>query len=160
MAGIDARLEPHPDGTTWVFLSGTIDEDGDLEQIFASVKTRAVFQLEGVRRINSMGVRRWIPLITDFTQRWGASIEAISYPVVLQANCVANLFGRALIQSCMAPYFCPRCNANRVVLVARLDLQASGGAPPERRCERCQTVMEFDELESYFSFFREPRERR
>ena len=141
-------------GTTHVIFEGAIDENAKLESIFSQLSGDTMFHMRRVERVNSMGVHRWIPLVTRFTAKHRLSIVDISYPLVHNANVVANLFGSAQIQSCMAPYFCARCNANLTLSVSQQEVAATSYAPPPKKCERCGGELEFDELDNYFAFFK------
>ena len=140
------------DGGTAIHLSGTIDERADLVSIFKSLSGPVTFNLSGVERINSIGILHWITNFAEYTHRFPTVVEQVSYAFAIQANAIANLFGRATIHSCLAPYFCGRCGQCRMSLVTYEDLQASKGQPPERRCSTCDSVMPFDDLDSYFHF--------
>lgn len=139
-----------------VFLTGSIDEHSSLEKVFAQLaKTRddpLVVNLQGVLRINSIGVRRWIPLMAALAKSRRVTVSALSYPLVMQANMLVNLMAGAKVVSCMAPYFCGMCQANRMVLVAAHEVRRNEPAP-SRGCPECGQPMEFDELDNYFAFF-------
>src|SRR5262249_46192666 len=53
-----------------------------------------------------------------------------------------------------APYFCPQCDLEKVLLVETLEMH--GQNPPKApvcRCDECDGVMDFDDMEeSYFAF--------
>lgn len=132
-----------------VRLGGAIDEESDLAGLFDRLDADVVFDLAGVNRINSIGVLRWTPLIAKLAEKWLVVIESASYPLVLQANSVANFFGGAKVRSCLAPYRCPACQESQMVLVTAEEVAA--GEPPAKRCA-CGGPLEFDELDSYFSF--------
>jgi len=101
-----------------------------------------------------MGVHRWVPLVTQFSSRHRLDIDEISYALVQNANVVANLFGTAIVRSCVAPYYCSTCNENCSLTVTMEEVFAYGSDPPPKLCARCHAVMEFDELDGYFSFFK------
>jgi hypothetical protein len=152
MANLQVRVE-QVGGVSRVYLKGPIDEHCQLKDIFAPLEGELVINLEGIERINSMGVHRWVQPFDALTQRARVTVEAISYPVVLQANCVANLFGAAHVISCVAPFFCDRCRVNRTVIV-KVDALGPAGQPPSAVCPQCNVNMIFDELEEYFNFCR------
>jgi hypothetical protein len=152
MTSLSAKISRNDDGSICVFLAGAIDEHSDFDGVFRDLDRDATFNLEGIDRINSMGIRNWIASISRFTKQYKARIEALSYPVVMQAHCVANLFASARVRSCMAPYYCPACKANQMVVVSVDEIPECPTEPPERRCSRCDALMEFDELDSYFRF--------
>jgi hypothetical protein len=149
-----AEFRQAGDGIGLVTLSGSIDENSDLAAVFAGMTTDSVMNLQQVERVNSMGVHRWIPLVTQFTQQHRLVIEEISYALVQNANVVANLFGAAQLQSCMAPYYCARCKDNCTVKVTAAEVASAGQLPPPKICPSCEQVMEFDELDGYFAFFK------
>lgn len=142
------------------YLSGAIDENAPLAAIFAELAAAAaapeneitVF-MQGVNRVNSIGVRNWVQEIERLTKSRRIRIEGLSYPLAMQANSVANLMGSAEVASCMAPYFCGLCEANRTVSVSRADVDASP-LPPAKACPDCGSPMEFDEVDEYFAFLR------
>src|SRR5262245_39793174 len=155
---LECRVVEAPARAPKVFLSGAIDEHSTLDDVFAKV-TKAVggslvMNLQGIIRINSLGIRGWIPLMSSLTKGRQVSVEALSYPLVLQANNVANLLAAAQIVSCMAPYFCSLCEANRMVLITADELRGGDGTVPAKACGDCGTPMEFDELDDYFSCLR------
>ena len=146
-------IEAGPDGQH-VALAGSIDENSDLAGMFAQLVGPAVINLRHIERVNSMGVHRWVPLVTQFSARHPLAIDEISYALVQNANVVANLFGTAVVRSCVAPYFCSACNDNCSVVVTMEEVAACAGGPPVKHCGRCRAAMEFDELDGYFSFFK------
>lgn len=138
-----------------VVISGSIDENADLEAIFAKLEPLpTVVNLRDIERVNSIGVHRWIPLVTAAAKRHPLEIEEISYALVQNANVVANLFGTATLHSCMAPYFCARCNDNLTVVVTAEEVAETEFRPPAKRCVRCNSEMELDELDGYFALFK------
>jgi hypothetical protein len=133
-----------------VTLGGVIDETADLARVFAGLDGPTTFDLGGVERINSMGLHRWIPLIGELANRHEVQLERIAYVFVLQANSVANLFGKARVRSCLAPYFSPATQETLMIEVGADEVV--GGAPPQKACPKTGTPMEFDDLDSYFYF--------
>ncbi|MBI5477405.1 MAG: hypothetical protein HY906_01035, partial [Deltaproteobacteria bacterium] len=53
-----------------------------------------------------------------------------------------------------APYFCPACDLEKVLLIEAAELGAQGTpSAPTCRCDECDGVMDFDDMEeSYFAF--------
>lgn len=155
MNTLRSRFEIAPDGRTRVELSGAIDENSDINGVFSQMAGPVVLNMRGVERVNSMGVHRWVPHVTRYSAQYPLAIEDISYSLVQNANAVANMFGTAKITSCMAPYFCASCNDNVTISVTADDVAVAGQAPPVKQCGRCRAVMEFDELDGYFAFFKD-----
>jgi len=154
MTTLSYTIDRGANGRHRVALAGAIDETSDIDALFAEIDHDAVIDLSAIERINSIGGHRWIRAIARLTSQHRISIEACSYPVVLQANVVSNFFSTAEVRSCMAPYFCPACNQNVTVLVTRAEVHAADGAP-DKECSTCGGPMEFDELDSYLGFLAE-----
>jgi len=140
-----------------VELVGALDERSDLEAVFAGLDGETTFRMAGIERVNSIGIHRWIPVITRLSSDHAVFIELVPYSLVLSANSVANLFGEATVLSCLAPYFCSACSADRMATVTAEEARASAPATPEKTCEVCGGHLDFDELDSYFKFLRARR---
>ena len=149
-----AQLETSPDGFVHVWLEGAIDENSDLAGVFAKLTGDAVLHMQGVARVNSIGVHRWIPTLGGYAAQHRVWIDDISYALVQNANVVANLFGAATVRSCMAPYFCGTCKINCTESVSGEEVLEHAFAPPPRNCAKCGSAIEFDELDGYFAFFK------
>jgi hypothetical protein len=147
------QREDREGGKVVLRLKGAIDENAALPQIFQDLPASVEFHLSGVERINSVGINRWIQLFSACSKTRSVTVSALSYPVVMQVNCISNLFAGATIVSCMAPYFCSACETRREVLVSRDEVPAGG--MPSPRCPQCQGPLDFDELDSYFALFRD-----
>jgi hypothetical protein len=153
-SSLRVTFESTADGAQLVSLIGAIDENADLDALFARLNGDVILNLRKIERVNSMGVHRWVPLVSRFTAKQPLLIDEISYALVQNANAVANLFGAAQVRSCMAPYYCGRCNDNATVVVTFDEVDRCGSGPPPKSCARCNSAMEFDELDGYFAFFR------
>ncbi len=133
-----------------VKLEGAMDEESDLKAVFSELDGPTVFDLGAIQRVNSMGIHLWIPLMTELSEKHEVLIERIAYPMVLQANTVANLFGKARVTSCFAPYFSPAVHENFMIEVQSTEVV--DGTAPVKLCPETGEEMEFDELDSYFYF--------
>lgn len=135
-------------------VKGVIDEDADFKTAFAGLKPKISIDLEGVSFINSCGVREWVRAVQEFPKQAEVALLRCAPRIVEQANYVANFTGQGKIISFFAPYFCPKCQKERAVLLQTADFKA--GAPsqaPSQKCPNCGAKMEFDDLEEeYFSF--------
>lgn len=158
MSELSIRIE-ELDTHLLVHLDGIIDESSDLDSIFSSINKDAVFDLRHVKRINSPGVLKWIKCFGKFTLGHRAFVESVSYPMAIQASCVANLFSGAEVRSCLAPFFCAECHRSYELVVSRAEL-GSGGEPPSQTCPTCKQTLDFDELDTYFLFLSEDAQRR
>lgn len=136
-------------------VSGNIDERTKPELELAAVKGDGVLDLSRIDRINSVGLVGWLRWISQVSQQHRLGIESLSYSLATLANQLSDLFGAARVRSCLAPYYCPKCNANHEMVVTRNDLAASPGGPPHKSCPTCQGPMDFDEMDEYFEFLRD-----
>jgi hypothetical protein len=141
-------------GPLRVALAGAIDENADLVGLFDRVVADTVFNFRDVARVNSMGVHSWVPLVSKASARHKLKMEELSYALVQSANAVANMFGSAELWSCIAPYYCTKCKQNVNLTITAAEVATTPNAVPEKRCARCHSALEFDELDGYFAFFK------
>ena len=149
---LESKIEKAENGKHYLVLSGSLDEEADLDKTFASIDGEIVINLRAIKRLNSLGVHRWINAISKLSERVSVVIECCSYPFALQASYVANLFGKARVISTLAPYFCASCGYNGMVLLEAGE--AKDGEVPPKSCPTCSTDMQFDELDTYLSFLK------
>ncbi len=141
---------------TYVKLSGVIDEDNELGTLADKLGGgTAVIDVSEIERINSCGVRDWVNWLGK-AEKGGAKIVLVecSPAIVAQINLVNNFTGQGVVKSFYAPYFCPNCDLEKVLLVETRDMH--GTQPfkaPSCRCDECDGPMDFDDMEeSYFAF--------
>ncbi len=141
---------------TYVKLSGVIDEDNELAGLGEKIGAgTAIIDVSEIERINSCGVRDWVNWLGKIEKN-GAKVILVecSPAIVAQINLVNNFTGQGVVKSFYAPYFCPNCDLEKVLLVETRDL--AGSAPfkaPSCRCDECDGPMDFDDMEeSYFAF--------
>lgn len=145
------------EGITYLKLLGVIDEDNDLTGLESKLPAGTlVINLSDVDRINSCGVRDWVNWLGRLEKNGARSVFVeCSPPIVSQINLVHNFTGNGTVRSFYAPYFCPRCEKEKLLLLETRNLVA-GGPPftaPTCRCDECDGPMEFDDMEeSYFAF--------
>lgn len=134
-----------------ISLFGIIDEDADLSQAFAKLKSKVLLNLEGITLINSCGVREWVQAVRSFPKGIEVIYEKCPPRIVEQANSVSNFLGNGRIATFFAPYFCSSCNREVNILLAAET--APSGKAPSQKCPTCKGAMDFDEVEEeYFSF--------
>ena len=147
---LEAKVDRQEDGTLFLSLAGSLDEEADIASVFQEIDGDVVIDLSKVRRLNSLGVHRWITALNALSDRVSVRIECCSYPVALQASYVANLFGNASVVSTLAPFFCSDCGYNEMVLLKANEV--ANGSPPDKQCPSCQAKLQFDELDTYLQF--------
>ena len=141
---------------TYVKLSGVIDEDNELASLSDKIGSgTAVIDVSEIERINSCGVRDWVNWLGK-VEKNGAKVILVecSPAIVAQINLVNNFTGQGVVKSFYAPYFCPNCDREKVLLVETRDLaQTQPFKAPSCRCDECDGPMDFDDMEeSYFAF--------
>jgi hypothetical protein len=136
-----------------VFLNGSIDESANLENIFLQFSGDVLINMKDVKNANSIGLRSWIQLLSDYSSRHKVTIEALPYGLAVQARLIRNLFGKGTVLTTMAPYFCPSCEKERLVEIAGTQVMNSQ-LPPPAKCAECSGEMDFDELPQFFDFLR------
>jgi hypothetical protein len=72
---------------------------------------------------------------------------------------VSNFIGDGYVNSFYVPYYCQSCEKEKAMLVTMDELRGAGAIKaPVCRCDGCDGIMAFDDLEdSYFGFVRAAR---
>lgn len=141
-------------GGAIVRLAGEIDSGFSGDRMVDGLSGVVVFDLDGVRRITSFGVREWLGALKTLAAEAYCFVNARP-ALVSQLNMVVGFAGHGALVSLYLPYVCDACDTEAEVLV---DLRAEeeqlpGGTPPPHRCESCGEQAEFDDLpEAYLSF--------
>lgn len=144
-------------GVVSLKLRGVIDEDNELTGIESQLSAGVtVLDLADIERINSCGVRDWVNWLGRI-EKLGARLVFVncSPAIVAQMNLVHNFSASGIVKSFYAPYFCPRCNKERLLRLETRDLvhQTPISSAPTCRCDDCDGPMDFDDMEeSYFAF--------
>ena len=138
-----------------VRLAGVLDEDNNLGELVGKVSAgRAVINLSGLERINSCGTRDWVNWLARLDEKGIQPVFVGCSPaIVAQLNLVKNFAGHGAVKSFQVPYHCPECDEEKLLLVDVADMGPAPHAPPECRCDDCESLMTFDDLaEAYFGF--------
>jgi anti-anti-sigma regulatory factor len=145
------------DGVCTLKIAGVIDEDNELVPLEGQLGSGPmVLDLGEIERINSCGVRDWVNWLGRI-EKVGARLVFVncSPAIVSQINLVHNFTANGIVKSFYAPYFCPRCKKEKLLRLEARDLAKSApiAKAPTCRCDECDGVMDFDEMEeSYFAF--------
>jgi len=145
-------------GFTTVEFSGDVEETADFSELRRRLTGVVLFNLSGVRRLNSTGVRAWIDFVRDLPNVNDLTFTHCSPAIVTQLNMIYNFRGPAKVRSLYAPFVCEKCFHEEEKL---LDLQSHlpdgyQGSLPDFFCDECGEVLEFDDLpERYFAFMAE-----
>ena len=142
-------------GRGWVVsLKGTLDERLSHSGFVEGLDTAVVFDLDGVTRVTSFGVRDWVHGLKALQADTYAFINCRP-SLVSQFNMVAKFGGKGTLVSLFAPYSCDECGAEKEVLIdLRLDHQkVARGEVPVVDCDACSSKTEFDDWPSqYFAY--------
>jgi rubrerythrin len=152
------RVERLPVGDGWVVrLSGVFDERVDRNELIAGLRGPIAFDLDGVRRMTSFGVREWILSLRQLGDAEYAFLNCREV-VVRAFNTITDFGGKGALLSFYVPYVCPQC---RKEIDELLDLRLSyselmAGQLSPVRCPKCSAIADLDESpDIYFSFVRE-----
>jgi serine/threonine protein kinase len=154
--GIKIEAVPGP-GAWLVKLAGVIDEAFDrsaLGRLVERCTDPIVFDLDGVKRITSFGVREWIEALKALPVEQYYFIRCRP-ALVSQFNMVANFGWCGQLVSFYCPFTCPDCEREIEVL---LDLRKQhalvmSGTTPEVTCPDCRTPADFDDIpDAYYVF--------
>lgn len=144
------------DSTVVASLQGSVDENTNFTALASELKGISAlrFDLSGVSRINSCGVRDWVNFIRTFPSTVRLELDKCSPVVVTQVNLISNFAGNAKILSVNAPFVCEACGHERELTVdvreGRRPTFEVGACPS---CKKMEWI--FDDVEeSYFSFLR------
>jgi anti-anti-sigma regulatory factor len=140
---------------TYVKLAGVIDEDNELQELTEKIPAgTVVIDLSEIERINSCGVRDWVNWLGRIEKNGSKAVLVECSPaIVAQINLVNNFTGNGVVKSFFAPYFCPNCDREKVLLVEAAEMVGPPHKAPTCRCDECDGVMDFDDMEdSYFAF--------
>jgi hypothetical protein len=148
-----------------ITLEGQIGEACPLFNHDVRDATKIVIDGSKMTYINSIGVKNWILWTVRIPAKSPFLLEKLPLVMINQASTVKGFLPRhASIESFFAPYVCPDCNTEKVLLLTRgKDYQyASPGVKrmvnlPKVECPKCKAAMEADFLEAKtFSFLNAP----
>lgn len=145
-------------GTGWVLrLEGVLDETLDRDELAGDYGGFVLFDLDGVNRVTSFGVREWIAALRRLETSYYGFVRCRP-SLVSQFNMVAGFGGEGELLSLYAPYVCVDCEE---IVEALVDVVEEYGAlveerlPVEMSCPACGGRAELDELpDEYFAYVR------
>lgn len=147
-----------PEGLS-VMLRGDITEKTDFGSLRAQLGAgRDIgFNMNGVRYLNSTGIRRWVEFIDSLPPDTSYSFVRCSVAFVTQLGMVSRALGRGKVVSFLAPYRCDTCDRETEQLLQTASLAIPVGKnlpnPPAFDCTQCGGPLELDEMpERFFAF--------
>lgn len=147
------------EGVANLKLGGVVDEDNELTSLEAKLSGGPlVLDLSDIDRINSCGVRDWVNWLGRIEKNGAKPVFVSCSPaIVAQINLVHNFTAGGIVKSFYAPYYCPRCEKEKLLRLETRDLLqlVPISTAPTCRCDECDGPMDFDDLEeSYFAFLK------
>lgn len=162
MKSLEISMTSGPDGKTILF-KGVVDEYADFSKLDVSGDSRLVFDLGGVRLINSLGIRSWTNWLKSLGRR-AIVFRRCSKPIVDQMNILEGFVPLlAIVESFFVPYHCGNCdNVSQLLFKSGVEFTPGTADQPERVsapekviCEKCRGPMELDVIEPrYFRFLK------
>lgn len=137
---VELRVHEAPD-VLELTLAGTINETFELDAVLEQTRGRAVrVVLDGVRRINSAGVREWVRALAALVERaQSVELARCSPALVQQMAMIPSVRAGARVSSIIAPFACDACGTTtQVTLGPGDDVHAA------RACA-CGATLELDD---------------
>src|SRR3954454_10396308 len=103
-------------GATVVKLSGIIDDSFDRARFLEGLGSIIVFDLEGVTRITSYGVREWMNALRGLPSDSYYCFVRARPTIVSQFNMVAKFGAQGQLITLYSPYHCSSCDNDFEVL--------------------------------------------
>lgn len=144
-------------GVTIVSLHGRLDEQFAGAKLASSLRGPVLFDLKGVERVTSFGVREWIEMVRALDgQNVEAWISRCPEPVVTQMTLVPSFLGSLKLASFDAPFLCDDCGMS---FVRSIDCEGDGDLILGTRaaiatCTQCGGQARLDDEPNSFAFAR------
>jgi len=137
-----------------ICFKGGFDEDLDIESILPEIKPNMVFDMEGIHKITSFGVKLWIDFLKKIPDSYEISYVNCSISFVDQANMISNFVQKGQIKSYHAPFICKNENEFDVTLkTGEVGYSEEEYLVKDIKCKQCGAESELDEFpEDYFGF--------
>lgn len=153
-SAISAVLEMS--GVTVVGLQGRLDERFEGAALGGSLSGTVLFDLAGVERVTSFGVREWLEMMKAIDEQDDADVWLARCPeaIVNQMSLIRAFAGRARLLSFQAPFLCDDCgNGFSLTLDCARDASwFAGGRGPAPACPRCGGAAKLDDDPAFFAF--------
>jgi hypothetical protein len=141
-------------GLTSIRISGTIDEQVDLQTEIGALPARVNIICRDVTGLNSSGVKSWI----EFFGKAAAARIQFTFSecppsIVEQLNYISNFGCGGKVISVSVPFTCSQCRNEARGTVKTEDLKSVAYQLPPVKCPQCGAPSSFeDSPEEYFGF--------
>lgn len=150
--------------TLHLAFEGAIDEDTEFPSLNLTLAKKVVIDLNGIRTINSVGIREWLAWIRPVAQVAEITVERCPKAMVLQFNMVDGFLPpKTKVTSFYVPYFCEKCDyeGSHLLTVGKDIVNQPGGvkvnfdAKGAAKCAdgACEIEMDVSEAK-YFQFLK------
>lgn len=148
--GLMANVEQRANGAH-VALAGPVTELANFTKL-KSIGNVARFDLSGIDRMNSLGVRAWCHFVRDAEAAGVAlTFERCSPVIVEQISMISNFFGtKSQVASLLVPYYCEGCGTEHTQLVERTP-NTPMQVPEQNTCPKCGKPAAVDEPENMYA---------
>jgi len=165
VSGDAFRIEAEP-GQNSITLRpvGLINEDVNFGTVLEFIETlqvkpeKILFDMGGISRINSCGVREWLLFLQRMQSKFRCSFGRANEAFIECASSIPTVFGSPglPIDEIEAPFFCSKCSKRTLVsLKPTVIFKAGTLSLPPQKCAQCAGPLEFDGLEDeYFNFLK------
>ncbi len=103
-----------------------------------------VFDLAGIRAINSIGVKYWLILMEELSKRTSLQFRACPVAFTSMASMVHGVLGGGKVESVLLPYTCENCGKTKDSLEDMAKLAAQE-LPESLPCPNCAKAMVLDD---------------
>jgi PilZ domain-containing protein len=135
-----------------VYVRGEVNELSDFARLTGRLPRTFDFDLSGILRLNSAGIRSWIDFLRAMPSDVSYQMVRCSVAFIVQAAMMPGMRGRGAIGSFFAPYRCEDCDRESERLFQSATFGGSMRAMPQFGCQ-CGGTLVFDDLEERFLSF-------
>ncbi len=140
------------------YLDGDLTEFADLDVLKAG-SNPLLLNLDGVKRLNSMGIRRFLKFIMDWSPNT-MRLFNVRTEFISNLNVIPQMLGgpssRSCVESLYIPFFCEKCQKSEEILFSMEDITFSDSdikVDEDQTCSSCGSTLDLDnELHEYFLF--------
>jgi hypothetical protein len=105
-------------GKLLLTFNGSIDEDAKFPSVDGDRFTTIEIDLQGVKAINSVGIREWLNWIRPLADKAEITLTRCPKALVFQFNMVDGFLpARTKVESFYVPFFCEKCDKEDNVLL-------------------------------------------
>ncbi|MCB0309450.1 MAG: hypothetical protein KDD48_08765 [Bdellovibrionales bacterium] len=102
----------------FIFLSGMITEDSQLEQIDTDGESTAIIDLSKITRINSYGIRQWINNLKRLNEKTSQIVFTRCPPAIVeQFNMISNFGAGGFVYSFFLPFYSEKLEKDALVIL-------------------------------------------